>query len=49
MAKAIARAFRGGNAQSGEYATIREIVAADKVNESNVSRVLRTTLLAPKS
>jgi hypothetical protein len=46
--KAIARAFRWRDMlESGEYATIREIAAAENINESYVGRVLRLTLLAP--
>ncbi|MBN8936460.1 MAG: hypothetical protein J0I13_09260 [Rhizobiales bacterium] len=49
MVKAIARAFRWREMlESGQYSTIREIAAAEKINESYVSRVLRLTLLAPK-
>lgn len=48
MVKAIARAFRWREMlESGEYATIREIANAEKINESYVGRVLRLTLLAP--
>ena len=48
MVKAIARAFRWRDMlESGEYATIREIADAEKINESYVGRVLRLTLLAP--
>ena len=48
MVKAIARAFRWREMlENGEYATIREIAAAEKINESYVGRVLRLTLLAP--
>jgi hypothetical protein len=48
MIKAIARAFRWRDMlESGEYATIREIAEAEKINESYVGRVLRLTLLAP--
>jgi hypothetical protein len=48
MVKAIARAFRWRDMlESGECATIREIAAAEKFNESYVGRVLRLTLLAP--
>ena len=48
MVKAIARALRWRDMlESGEYATIREIAAAEKINESYVGRVLRLTLLAP--
>ncbi|MGE3990883.1 hypothetical protein [Pseudorhodoplanes sp.] len=48
MVKAIARAFRWRDMlESGEYATIREIASAEKINETYVGRVLRLTLLAP--
>lgn len=48
MVKAIARAFRWRDMlESGECATIREIAAAEKINETYVGRVLRLTLLAP--
>ena len=48
MVKAIARAFRWRDMlESGDYATIAEIAAAEKINESYVGRVLRLTLLAP--
>ena len=48
MVKAIARAFRWRDMlESGEYATIREIANAEKINETYVGRVLRLTLLAP--
>jgi hypothetical protein len=33
--------------ETGTYATIAEIAAAEKINESYVGRVLRLTLLAP--
>jgi hypothetical protein len=33
--------------ESGEYATIREIATAEKINETYVGRVVRLTLLAP--
>jgi hypothetical protein len=47
-ARPMARAFRWRDMlESGEYATIREIAAAEKINESYVGRVLRLTLLAP--
>jgi hypothetical protein len=46
--KAIARAFRWRDMlENGEYATIREIAKAEKINESYVGRILRLTLLAP--
>jgi hypothetical protein len=49
MVKALARAFRWRDMlESGEYATIREIATAEKINESYVGRVLRLTLLAPE-
>ncbi|MGC2777470.1 MAG: hypothetical protein WA418_17730, partial [Bradyrhizobium sp.] len=45
MVKAIARAFRWREMlESGEYATIREIANAEKINESYVGRGLRLTL-----
>lgn len=48
MIKAIARGFRWREMlETGEYATIREIAASEKINESYVGRVLRLTLLAP--
>ena len=48
MVKAIARAFRWREMlENGAYATIEEIAAAEKINESYVGRVLRLTLLAP--
>ena len=48
MVKAIARAFRWRDMlEGGEYATIREIAEAEKINETYVGRVLRLTLLAP--
>ena len=48
MVKAIARAFRWRDMlESGTHATIAEIAAAEKINETYVGRVLRLTLLAP--
>lgn len=48
MVKAVARAFRWREMlESGRLATIAEIAAAEKINASYVSRVLRLTLLAP--
>ena len=48
MVKAIARAFRWRELlEDGTHATIAEIAAAEKINESYVGRVLRLTLLAP--
>ena len=50
MVNAIARAFRWRDMlESGEYATIREIANAEKINETYVGRVLRLTLLAYRS
>jgi hypothetical protein len=49
MVKAIARAFRWREMlENGTHATIAEIAAAEKINESYVARVLRLTLLAPE-
>ena len=48
MVKAIARAFRWRKMlETGTHATIAEIAATEKVNDSYVGRVLRLTLLAP--
>jgi hypothetical protein len=48
MVKAIARALRWRDMlENGTHATIAEIAAAEKINESYVGRVLRLTLLAP--
>lgn len=48
VVKAIARAFRWREMlENGEYSTIREIAALEKINESYIGRVLRLTLLAP--
>ena len=48
MVKAIARAFRWREMlEDGSHATISEIAAAESINVSYVSRVLRLTLLAP--
>ena len=42
MVKTIARAFRWRQMlESGQYATIREIASAEKINETYVGRVLR--------
>ena len=49
MVKAIGRAFRWRQMlEKGEYGTIRELAAAEVINESYVGRVLRLTLLAPE-
>lgn len=49
LIKAVARAFRWRRMlESGRFATINELAAAEKINSSYVSRVLRLTLLAPE-
>jgi hypothetical protein len=49
LVKALARAFRWRRMlETGRYNTITELAAAEKINESYVSRVLRLTLLAPE-
>jgi hypothetical protein len=49
MVKAIARAFRWREMlENVTHATITDIAAAEKINESYVGRVLRLTLLAPE-
>jgi hypothetical protein len=46
--KALARAFRWRRLlETSFYGTVEEIAAAEKINASYVSRVLRLTLLAP--
>jgi hypothetical protein len=46
--QAVARAFRWREMlENGTHATIAELAAAEKINESYVGRVLRVTLLAP--
>ncbi len=48
MLKALARAHRWKRLlESGDYATIQDLAAAEKINPSYLSRVLRLTLLAP--
>ena len=48
LIKAVARAFRWRRMlESGRFTTINEMAAAEKINSSYVSRVLRLTLLAP--
>ncbi len=48
LIKALARAFRWRRMlEGGEFATVQELAAAEKINASYVSRVLRLTLLAP--
>jgi hypothetical protein len=49
MVKAIARACRWQELlENGTYATVAEIAAAEKINESYVGRIFRLTLLAPR-
>ena len=48
LVKALARAHRWNRLlESGHYGTAAELAAAEKINPSYVSRVLRLTLLAP--
>jgi hypothetical protein len=48
LIKAVARAFRWRRVlETGRFATLAELAAAEKINASYVSRVLRLTLLAP--
>jgi hypothetical protein len=49
MVKAIARAFRWRRLlERGDYASINELAAAEKISPTYVGRVLRLTLLAPE-
>jgi hypothetical protein len=48
LVKALARAFRWRRMlEAARYGTIDELAAAEKINSSYVSRLLRLTLLAP--
>ncbi len=48
LVKALARAFRWRRLlEDGIYASCNELAAAERINASYVSRVLRLTLLAP--
>jgi hypothetical protein len=48
MIKALARAFRWRKLlETGVHLTIDDLAAAEKINPSYVSRILRLTLLAP--
>ena len=48
LIKAVARAFRWRRMlESGRFGTLAELAAAEKINASYVSRVLRLTLLPP--
>ena len=47
--KALARAFRWRKQlESGQHSTVEDIAAAEAINSSYVSRILRLTLLAPE-
>ena len=49
LVKGLARAFRWRRMlERGCFATIDELAAAEKINASYVSRILRLTLLAPE-
>ena len=49
LLKALARGFRWRELlETGDFATIEEIAASERINPSYVSRVLRMTLLAPE-
>jgi len=49
LVKALVRAHRWKRMmESGDYASLTELAAAEKVNQSYVCRILRLTLLAPK-
>lgn len=48
MVKALARGFRWRKLlEEGVHATVEDVAAAEKINTSYVSRILRLTLLAP--
>ena len=48
LVKALARAFRWRRMlEEGRCATVQDLAAAEEINPSYVSRVLRLTLLAP--
>jgi hypothetical protein len=48
LVKAVGRAFRWRRMmETGRFATINELSAAEKINSSYVSRLLRLTLLSP--
>jgi hypothetical protein len=49
LVKALARAFRWRKLlETGVYTTLAELAAAEKINPSYLSRILRLTLLAPE-
>ena len=48
LVKALARAYRWQRVlESGEYGTLAELSAAERISRSYICRVLRLTLLAP--
>ena len=48
LVKALARAFRWRRRiEEGRFATIDDLAAAERINASYVSRILRLSLLAP--
>jgi hypothetical protein len=48
LAKALARAYRWQRVlESGEYGTLADLSAAERISRSYICRVLRLTLLAP--
>lgn len=48
MVKAFARAYRWKRMlESGECPSVKELAAAERINQSYVCRILRLTLLAP--
>ncbi|ALK08976.1 hypothetical protein [Blastochloris viridis] len=48
MVKALARAHRWRRMlEGGEFATVQDLAAAEKINPSYLARILRLTLLAP--
>jgi hypothetical protein len=48
LIKAVARAFRWkAMLESGEYTSVQDIAAAEKITHSYVSRILRFAYLAP--
>jgi hypothetical protein len=49
LVKALARAFRWKRMfETGNYASLAELAAAEKINASYMCRMLRLTLLAPE-
>jgi hypothetical protein len=50
LVKALARAHHWKNMlESGSYASVAELAAAERINASYLARVLRLTLLAPET